>query len=60
MSIERDYKIYILVGGHVSSPAAEISCNEDADAIRAAQEFAEGRHVELWEGTRQVAALNAE
>jgi len=60
MAEKRNYKVYILVGGHVASPPAEINCGEDALAIETARELAEGRHVELWDGARQVAALNAD
>jgi len=59
MSDKRNYRIYVLIDGHVASPHRDIACDEDAEAIEAARELAEGRHAELWDGTRQVAALNA-
>jgi hypothetical protein len=49
------YRIYLLeAGGHVTRPALEVECADDAAARQAAQACGHNETVEVWEGRRMV------
>jgi hypothetical protein len=57
----RDYRAYILgIDGHRFVKVKEFSSDQpdDATALRAAKQFADGREVELWDCGRLVARLS--
>jgi hypothetical protein len=49
------YRIYVTTtDGHVTAPATVIECQDDQEAIGKAEQFVNGRPVELWEGARFI------
>jgi hypothetical protein len=55
-----EYRAYILdEDGHVSR-AIPFVCADDEAAKKYARQFVDGRDVELWQGSRQIASFDAE
>jgi hypothetical protein len=53
------YRIYTLdAGGRITAPATVIECADDEQAIAEAKALSLGLRVEVWQGSRQVAALS--
>jgi hypothetical protein len=51
-----DYRIFFLNDkGHVARPATIVECPDDEAALAQAQQFINGRAVEVWERARLVA-----
>ena len=49
------YRIYVVDSeGHISSPPAAIQCNDDAEAIKAAEKACLSADVELWQNERFI------
>lgn len=52
------YRVYYVKGGHFAGFDG-FSAEDDVEAVRQAQNFAEERHAELWCGKRKVRIFNA-
>ena len=53
------YRVYYVKDGHFAGFDG-FSAEDDADAVRQANDFAEDRHAELWCGKRKVKTLNGD
>jgi hypothetical protein len=52
------YRLYTLgQDGRISHPAMICDCEDDEDAIKEAGKRAKTNQIEVWQGTRKVAAL---
>jgi hypothetical protein len=49
-----DYRVYFVGPGGLFDGAKDIECYSDAEAIEKAQEFMDGRDIELWERGRFI------
>jgi hypothetical protein len=52
------YRLYYLEDGHIRR-VLEIDCEDDASAMKIAEQRADGRAMELWELSRIVARWDA-
>jgi hypothetical protein len=54
-----EYRLYAITGGerHYEGPRKVIRCDNDKAAIKAAEQWAREREVEVWEGSRFVSRL---
>lgn len=53
-----EYRIYsINADGHVASPPEIVECESDGEAADKARLLLDGKHLEIWDGTRRVAVL---
>jgi hypothetical protein len=55
------YRIYTVnTGGHISSPAEIVICDDDQEAIQKAQKAVNGSAIELWDHSRLVVRFPAD
>jgi hypothetical protein len=49
------YRVYVTTTDcHITAPATLIECDNDQEAMGKAEQFVNGRAVELWEGARFI------
>jgi len=53
------YRAYLIGADSLVIEAKSICCDDDAAAIRSAEQFVNGSDAELWLGDRKVAAFDA-
>jgi hypothetical protein len=53
------YRVYIIGrDGHVAGPAPVADCQDDREAVEKAEQYLDGRSIEVWDGARLVAHLH--
>jgi hypothetical protein len=54
-----DYRIFhIDKNGRIAGPATVVECPDDRAAVEQAQQYLDGRGVEVWKGARMVVRLD--